>query len=838
MISDKANRIGASPTFKVAAKAKAMKAEGIDVVDLSLGEPDFPTPENVKAAGIKAIQDNFTKYTENEGMPALKKAIIGRLKEDYGLTYAPNEVIVSTGPRARCSIAFQAADQRRRGGHHPRSVLGDLSPSRHAGQGKIRHRPDQGGERLRPDARGAQGPHHAGDQSPPPQLALESDRARPTRKPSSKPWPRSSGARTSSSSPTRSTPSSSTTDSSTKSFASLGEDIKKKTILINGVSKAYSMTGWRIGYAAGPAAADRRHGPASRATRPRNPTSISQKASVEALGGPQAEVSRMVAEFERRRNYCPDEAPDDPAAVLFQAPGRLLSFPQRPVLLRPGIQRHAHPQFLRDGLLPAPGSPGGHRPRRRLRRRRLHPALLRHVDGEPGKGAWTGSPRPWAGSSRPGRPSASPSSNVRHPGPRGRPRRRRPAAQRSATAWWPRPRRGSPPTSFFEWNANIDGVIVRSGPTSGISTICGWRTGRRRQLDADIEPHGIIYAVDGIAGPRAPRVLQHRNENRASSSTSTPTARSGAWPSAWPADVAERHFGVHLVRGMSLDSDGRGLASHRAAGDEKDRSVLRPAPRPEVPLPRRATSSFVRSAGKAAQADAVERKAYLPTNTVEAVRTAGPSLRPQQVRKRRRPQGRLPERRMSPDGGLPARPRLARSATRPRRTPTPCSIPTGSAGPRPRRADDPPLDLHPPERRDLAVHCRGRPRGRPPHLRSGRNPGDAESADDGPPPPFFNPHLLVATEDTNGPPEELLPEAPPQRGDLSFQQRRGRDRKNQGNRRGIGSGIAPRSREPLRFPRRPGPPPNVRSGAIPPPGELFRIARDLRRMFASGRPWN
>ena len=65
MISDKANRIGASPTFKVAAKAKAMKAEGIDIVDLSIGEPDFPTPEAVKAAGIKAIQDNYTKYTEN-----------------------------------------------------------------------------------------------------------------------------------------------------------------------------------------------------------------------------------------------------------------------------------------------------------------------------------------------------------------------------------------------------------------------------------------------------------------------------------------------------------------------------------------------------------------------------------------------------------------------------------------------------------------------------------------------------------------------------------------------------------------------------------------------------
>ena len=85
MISDKVNQIGASPTMKISAKAKAMKAEGIDIVDLSVGEPDFPTPENIKAAGIRAIEQNFTKYTENEGTPALKKAIIARTKEDCGI---------------------------------------------------------------------------------------------------------------------------------------------------------------------------------------------------------------------------------------------------------------------------------------------------------------------------------------------------------------------------------------------------------------------------------------------------------------------------------------------------------------------------------------------------------------------------------------------------------------------------------------------------------------------------------------------------------------------------------------------------------------------------------
>jgi len=94
MISEKVNQIGASPTLKILAKVKSMRAEGIDVIDLSVGEPDFPTPENIKAAGIKAIQENFTKYTETDGIPALRKAIIQRLKDDHGLTYGLKEVIV------------------------------------------------------------------------------------------------------------------------------------------------------------------------------------------------------------------------------------------------------------------------------------------------------------------------------------------------------------------------------------------------------------------------------------------------------------------------------------------------------------------------------------------------------------------------------------------------------------------------------------------------------------------------------------------------------------------------------------------------------------------------
>ncbi|MEE8378360.1 MAG: aminotransferase class I/II-fold pyridoxal phosphate-dependent enzyme, partial [Candidatus Aminicenantaceae bacterium] len=108
MVSDKANKIGVSPTFKVNAKALAMKAQGIDIIDLSVGEPDFPTPENIKEAGHRAIENNFTKYTQIDGIPILKDAIINRLKEDHGLSYTRNRIIVSTGAKSSLYHLMQA----------------------------------------------------------------------------------------------------------------------------------------------------------------------------------------------------------------------------------------------------------------------------------------------------------------------------------------------------------------------------------------------------------------------------------------------------------------------------------------------------------------------------------------------------------------------------------------------------------------------------------------------------------------------------------------------------------------------------------------------------------
>src|SRR5512145_1834805 len=98
-IAKRAKAIKPSPTLAMAAKAKAMKAQGIDVVDFGVGEPDFDTPENVKQAGIKAIQSGFTKYTPAGGTDELKDAVIEKFKKDNGLSYERPQILISCGAK-------------------------------------------------------------------------------------------------------------------------------------------------------------------------------------------------------------------------------------------------------------------------------------------------------------------------------------------------------------------------------------------------------------------------------------------------------------------------------------------------------------------------------------------------------------------------------------------------------------------------------------------------------------------------------------------------------------------------------------------------------------------
>jgi aspartate aminotransferase len=96
-LSSRVNRIKPSPTLAVDARAKALKAEGKDVIGLGAGEPDFDTPDHIKEAAIRAIREGFTKYTAVDGTPGLKQAVIGKFKRDNGLDYTPEEILVSVG---------------------------------------------------------------------------------------------------------------------------------------------------------------------------------------------------------------------------------------------------------------------------------------------------------------------------------------------------------------------------------------------------------------------------------------------------------------------------------------------------------------------------------------------------------------------------------------------------------------------------------------------------------------------------------------------------------------------------------------------------------------------
>src|SRR5687768_667276 len=97
MLAERTRRIGVSPTMKVAAEALRLKAQGVDIVDLGAGEPDFPTPAHVSAAAHAAIDANFTKYTTNSGTDELKKAVCARYRADYGVEYSPAETIITAG---------------------------------------------------------------------------------------------------------------------------------------------------------------------------------------------------------------------------------------------------------------------------------------------------------------------------------------------------------------------------------------------------------------------------------------------------------------------------------------------------------------------------------------------------------------------------------------------------------------------------------------------------------------------------------------------------------------------------------------------------------------------
>jgi len=300
-IAKRAMAIKPSPTLATAAKARSMKAQGIDVVDFGVGEPDFDTPDNVKQAGIKAIQSGFTKYTPAGGTDELKEAVIEKFKKDNGLSYEKSQVLISCGAK-----------------HSLYNIAEALF--------------DPGDEVIIPSPYWVSYPDQVllNDAVPVIVQTTEEEGFRLSAKKLEKAVTKKTKALVlnSPSNPTGLAYDKKTLEEIAAvavknriyvisdeiyekliydgfrhiSIASLGNEIKDLTIVVNGVSKSHAMTGWRIGYAAGPkdvitAMANIQ----SQSTS--NPASISQKAAVEALRGQQDFIQTMNVEFDKRRKY-------------------------------------------------------------------------------------------------------------------------------------------------------------------------------------------------------------------------------------------------------------------------------------------------------------------------------------------------------------------------------------------------------------------------------------------------------------------------------------------------------------------------------------------------------
>jgi aspartate aminotransferase len=325
-LSQRVQSIKPSPTLAITARAATLRAEGKDVIGLGAGEPDFDTPEHIKQAAITAINNGETKYTAVDGTAALKQAIIDKLVRDNGLNYQLNEILVSVGGKQSFFNLSQALlDQ---GDEviipapywvsYPDMVLlaEGVPVIIEAGQDQhFKITPEQLEAAITPKTR----------------LFVINSPSNPSGKAYSEPELKALGE------VLRQHPHVLiATDDMYEHilWADIGfhnivtacPDLHDRTIVLNGVSKAYSMTGWRIGYAAGPApliGAMKKI--QSQSTS--NPASISQAAAVEALNGDQQCVQDMLVEFKKRHDIVVEKLNAIPGVDSLHSDGTFYVFP-------------------------------------------------------------------------------------------------------------------------------------------------------------------------------------------------------------------------------------------------------------------------------------------------------------------------------------------------------------------------------------------------------------------------------------------------------------------------------------------------------------------------------
>ena len=324
-ISNKSKQVTPSSTLALTAKINAMVADGLDVVKFGAGEPDFDTPDHIKLAAVEALNQGFTKYTPVPGITELREAIVDKFERDNGLSYEANQVIVSCGAKHTIYNILQAicnpGDEIIFAAPYWVSYiemvkLADATPI------VINTTPDQNFA-LTPDQIKS--------------AVTEKTKAIIICSPSN---------------PTGTTYSTESLQmiaelavehqfylisdeiyeallydgAKHRSLASFGDAVKSLTFVVNGVSKAYSMTGWRIGYTAGPEDAIKAMSKIqSHSTS--NPTSIAQKAALAAITGSQEPVVEMVKAFQKRRDLICQRLDDIDGVEYVRPQGAFYIFP-------------------------------------------------------------------------------------------------------------------------------------------------------------------------------------------------------------------------------------------------------------------------------------------------------------------------------------------------------------------------------------------------------------------------------------------------------------------------------------------------------------------------------
>lgn len=361
ILSNRVQHIKLSPTLAVAAKAAKMRAEGRDVIGLGTGEPDFDTPEHIKKAAISAIQSGFTKYTPVDGIPELKQAIQAKFKRDNGLDYQLNQILVSVGGKQSiynlCQALLQEGDEVLIPAPYWVSypdivLLAGATPIIISTTPTARYKitPQQLTDAITPKTKLL----FINSPSNPSGMAYTFTELQALAE-VLKQHPQVLIA----------------TDDMyehilwSQPFVNILDAcpaLYSRTIVLNGVSKAYAMTGWRIGYAGGPATLiDAMKTVQSQSTS--NPCSIAQKAAVAALNGGEETVHNMVKAFRERHDYVVQRLGAISGIEVIPADGTFYIFPNiQAIIERLGLTNDLEfsEKLLQDvGVALVPGSAFG-----------------------------------------------------------------------------------------------------------------------------------------------------------------------------------------------------------------------------------------------------------------------------------------------------------------------------------------------------------------------------------------------------------------------------------------------------------------------------------------------